>query len=200
MVDITMKHFYETLPGWAAFGELYVAMVSKAKDDALFVEVGSWLGRSAALMGVEIINSRKKIEFVCVDPWLDGGPDLKDTKYYRDLKHPVYETFLENTRPIRTVVTALRMVSLEAVKQFDDGSIDFLMLDGDHSYEAVRADIDAWLPKMRRTGVISGDDYLWPGVKKAADETFGDKLHPVIKKPEPKDYRKSVAYWWVQVL
>lgn len=193
-----MDHFYESLPGWAAFGELYVAMVAKAPREAQFVEVGSWLGRSAALMAVEIVNSKKNINFVCVDPWTDGGPDLKDTKYYKQLPKPVYQTFLENIRPVRHVVTPLRMTSLMGATKFADGEIDFLMLDGDHNYGAIRADIDAWLPKMKKGGVISGDDYLWPGVQQAADETFGDKLHPVIKKAAG-DYKKSVAYWWVQV-
>lgn len=194
-----MKHFYETLPGWASFGELYVAMVQRAPAiEAQFVEVGSWLGRSAALMAVEIINSKKGINFVCVDPWTDGGPDLRETAYYTQLTKPVYDTFLENIRPVRHVVTPLRMTSLEGATKFADGEIDFLMLDGDHSYEAVKADIAAWLPKMKKGGVISGDDYLWPGVKRAVDEVFTTKVHPVIKKAHA-DYKMSVAYWWVQV-
>jgi predicted O-methyltransferase YrrM len=193
-----MDHYYETLPGWAAYGELYTVMVAKAPREAQFVEVGSWLGRSAALMAVEIVNSKKSINFVCIDPWLDGGPDLKDTKYYKDLKKPVYDTFMENIRPVRHVVTALRMTSLEGAAKFADGEIDFLMLDGDHNYEAINADIEAWLPKMKPGGVMSGDDYLWPGVQRAADEQFGARLKPVIKKAA-HDYRKSVAYWWVQI-
>lgn len=193
-----MKHFYETIPGWASFGELYVAMVQKAPREAQFVEVGSWLGRSACLMAVEILNSNKDINFVCIDPWEDGGPDLRDTQYYKGLKHPVYDTFLENIRPVRHVITPLRLTSLAGATKFADGEIDFLMLDGDHNYDAIKADIDAWLPKMKKGGVISGDDYLWPGVKQAADDAFGAKLHRVIKKPH-RDYRMSVAYWWTQV-
>jgi len=193
-----MDHFYETLPGWAAFGELYVAMVAKAPQEAQFVEVGSWLGRSAALMAVEILNSHKQINFVCVDPWTDGGPDLKDTKYYKELRKSPYDIFIENIRPVRHVVTPLRMTSLEGATKFADEEIDFLMLDGDHNYEAIKADIDAWLPKMKKGGVIAGDDYLWPGVQKAADDKFGELLKPVIKKAA-NDYRKSVAYWWVQL-
>jgi predicted O-methyltransferase YrrM len=88
------------------------------------------------------------------------------------------------------------MMSVEATRYIDDGSVDFLMLDGDHGYEAVRADIDAWLPKMRRGGVISGDDYLWPGVKRAVDETFGARVNIRVKR-EHKNYLNSASYWWV---
>jgi hypothetical protein len=72
------------------------------------------------------------------------------------------------------------------------------MLDGDHGYEAVRADIDAWLPKMKPGAVLSGDDYLWPGVKQAVHERFGDRVVPVIKSNKP-NYRNSTSYWSVQL-
>jgi predicted O-methyltransferase YrrM len=194
-----MLHFYEKLPGWASFGELYVAMVQRApQEGASFVEVGSWLGRSAALMAVEIINSGKSIKFACVDPWEDGGPDLRDTNYYKDLPNPVYDTFLHNVSPVRHVIATLRMQSTTAALHFGNESVDFLMLDGDHSYEAVHDDIEAWLPKMKPGGVIAGDDYLWPGVKQAADDAFGPRLKSVVKK-QHRDYKQSVAYWWTQL-
>lgn len=197
-----MKHYYETLAGWAAFGDLYTVVVEKAKGGETFVEVGSWQGRSAALMGVEIINSGKPIKFFCVDPWTDGGPDLKDTKYYKDLRVPVYDLFSQNIEPVARLMgkdfVALRMNSVDAAAKFDDASVDFIMLDGDHNYEGIHADIEAWLPKMKPRGIMAGDDYLWPGVTRAADEQFGERLKPVIKKAA-HDYRKSVAYWWVQL-
>ena len=59
------------------FVELYALMVRNAPMQARFVEVGSWAGRSAAFMGVEILNSGKQIKFDCIDPWYDGGVDLR---------------------------------------------------------------------------------------------------------------------------
>lgn len=194
-----MDHFYQGIEGWAAFGDLYRIVVRRAKGGETFVEVGSWLGKSAALMGVEIINSDKDIKFFCVDPWTDGGPDLRDTKYYKAQVKGVYESFLFNTRKLQAVLTPLRMTSVEGAQQFEDASVDFIMLDGDHSYEGIRADIDAWLPKMKPGGIMSGDDYLWPGVFKAANETFEDQLRAVIGKRSDNDYRRSVAYWWTQL-
>lgn len=197
-----MDHFYASVPGWAAFSQLYFDAVKRAPADkpSIFVEVGSWLGRSASLMAVEIINSAKPIQFFAVDPWVDGGPDLRDTKYFKDLTKGPYETFLENIKPVQHVVSALRMPSVEASYSFIPGTVDYLMLDGDHSYDAVKADIEAWLPRMKKGGVISGDDYLWPGVRKAVHQAFGagPQVHVHIKNAN-NDYLKSSSFWWVQL-
>jgi predicted O-methyltransferase YrrM len=193
-----MDHFYDSVPGWAAFTSLYSKAVVEAPRDrpSIFVEIGSWLGRSAAFMGVEIKNSGKPIILHCVDPWSDGGPDLRDTGYFKDLKTPVYETFCKNTEPVADVLRLHRMPSLEGAKQFEDGTVDFLMIDGDHNYPAVRDDIQAWLPKMRKGGLISGDDYLWPGVYQSCAEVFGKDGVEALEKKHTKNYRNSVSYWW----
>lgn len=191
-----MDHYWKSVEGWAAFSGLYIEMVRRASPviPSHFVEVGSWLGRSAALMGVEIINSHKPIMLDCIDPWTDGGPDLKDTAYFKSLKETPFALFQRNTKPVSHVVNAIRGTSMEAVHRYTNGSIDFLMLDGDHSYEAVRDEIAAYLPKMRPGGLMSGDDYLWPGVKQAVDEALGDKAQHVIVR-EHTNVLMSASYW-----
>ena len=49
----------------------------------------------------------------------------------------------------------------------DDGSVDLLYLDGNHSYNEVIKDLNAWLPKIKDGGSIIGDDWTWKTVKKA---------------------------------
>lgn len=71
----------------------------------------------------------------------------------------------------------LRKDSVEAAKDIPDGSLDFVFIDADHSYEGCKADIEAWLPKVKPGGFISGHDYentAFPkfGVKRAVDERF----------------------------
>jgi len=51
------------------FANRHEDAVKAASDGAVFVEVGCWKGKSACFMGVEIINSAKKIDFYCVDHW-----------------------------------------------------------------------------------------------------------------------------------
>lgn len=70
----------------------------------------------------------------------------------------------------------LRDESTNVAKKFNDRFFDFVYIDADHSYEGVKADIIAWLPKVKKSGWLCGHDYgYFPGVKKAVDEYFGDK-------------------------
>lgn len=50
--------------------------------------------------------------------------------------------------------------SLDAVKDFDDGSVDFVYIDGDHSFQSTTNDIAEWSKKIRPGGIIAGHDYF----------------------------------------
>jgi hypothetical protein len=63
--------------------------------------------------------------------------------------------------------------SEKASTQFGNNSIDFIMLDAGHSYEALMDDFKYWYHKVKPGGYISGDDYgVFGGVTQAADEFF----------------------------
>jgi len=193
-----MRHFYSDIPGWASFAKLYVDIVRAAPaQGAHFVEIGSWQGRSAALMAVEIINSGKQITFDCVDPWSDGGPDLKH-KIDKANVGPdwLYEQFLKNTKPVAHMINARRMKSLEAAPTYQDASLDFVMIDGSHQYDDVRADIVAWLPKIKPGGYISGDDYNWSGVQQAVNELLPGRFR-VFTNTTRKQGKKGHPRYWV---
>jgi predicted O-methyltransferase YrrM len=69
--------------------------------------------------------------------------------------------------------------SVRAAASFEDGVLDFVFIDADHAYEAVKADIGAWLPKVRAGGFITGHDYdrvKFPGVIRAVDEYFSPRI------------------------
>lgn len=50
--------------------------------------------------------------------------------------------------------------SIDAVKGFTDESLDFVYIDGDHSFWSVAFDIEWWGKKVKKGGIISGDDYF----------------------------------------
>jgi hypothetical protein len=61
--------------------------------------------------------------------------------------------------------------SANAAAMIEDGSLDFVFIDGDHSYEGCKRDILAWMPKVRPGGWLMGHDYgLRAGVTRAVTE------------------------------
>lgn len=167
-----MKHYHEGVQGWGAFHGLYAEAIAAARPGAILVEIGCWKGKSAAFAGVEIINSGKPIRFFTVDHFQGS------TEKHRNLPE-VAEGRLEeiaraNLARVSSVVTVLAMTSVEAAATFEDRSVDFLFVDGTHDYASVKADLEAWLPKLREGAVVAGDDANWRGVKEAAREVLGE--------------------------
>ena len=163
-----MQHIFSEIPGWAIFIPLYKQMVEQAEDGAHFIEVGSWLGKSASYMAVEIINSGKDIQFDCVDPWDDGGPDLRHKA--AKFPEPLFDMFTKNIAPVAHIIKAVRKPSVSAARGYKKGTLDFVMLDGSHVYEDVKADTKAWLPKLKVGGTLAFDDWNWNGPRTAAQE------------------------------
>lgn len=173
-----MEHFFERVKGWFSFREVYEQAVREAPDPAHFVEVGSWRGRSAAFMAVEIAQSGKRIRFDCVDHWLGSiGAKMRDDPDV--VSGELYNIFLRNIQPVRDRINVVRMLSAEAPKLYDDNSLDFVFIDAGHEYPDVSADLDAWWPKVKAGGVFAGDDYYGKGVKRAVDERFGANVEDI---------------------
>ncbi len=57
--------------------------------------------------------------------------------------------------------TIIKKFSMDAVEDFEDESLDFVYIDGNHSLPYITADIFGWEPKLRKGGVMSGHDYAF---------------------------------------
>jgi hypothetical protein len=166
-----MDHFYREIPGWFSFRALYQQAVREARDGAHFVEVGSWKGRSAAFMAVEILRSQKKIRFDCIDTW--KGSDEPKHRSDPDVRAgTLFSTFLRNIAPIRSHLNVIRQPSVSAAAEYSDLSLDFVFIDAAHDYQSVKNDIAAWWPKVRVGGALAGDDYNKREVAKAVRDSF----------------------------
>lgn len=165
-----MEHYYQSIQGWFLYESIYEAAVQLAPDNAHFVEIGSWRGKSTAYLGVTIKNSGKNIQVDCVDTWRGS---LTEDVHQNDpsvINDTLYDEFVSNMEPIKDLITPIRMTSEEAVKQYEDESLDFVLIDGSHEYEDVLFDITNWLKKVKPGCMLAGDDYEWGGVKRAVSE------------------------------
>jgi cephalosporin hydroxylase len=184
MIKFEMKkhrHIYDQPQfgeNWFTFPNLYKEMVQKYSDNAIFVEVGAWKGKSAVYMAVEIANSNKNIIFHVVDTW-EGSIEHKEKPELSQL----YDIFIDNMKPFEKYYIPQKMTSLEAAEKFDNNSIDFIFIDASHEYQDVINDLKAWYPKLKIGGTLAGHDYYpdqptWGGVYKAVNEVFpGNHQH-----------------------
>lgn len=163
-----MNHFYFSIPGWFGFEDIYREAVERY--DGTFVEVGAWKGRSTAFLAVQALRSGKAIDIHVVDTF--AGSD--EAAHHEDPDLPnLRAVFDRNLAPVLDTLTVHQMASVDAAALFEDRSISFVLLDGAHDYESVKADIGAWLPKIRPGGWLCGDDIEWGTglpVKQAVDE------------------------------
>lgn len=168
-----MKHFYREVPHheWMNFEGVYRQAVERGRDGDVFVELGSWLGASAAFMAVEIVNSGTKIAFHCVDNWA-GGVDVPEIAAFH-AKNDSFAMFKETMQKggVWDRIRAHKMDSALAARLFQDKSVAFCFLDADHSYDATMRNIAAWLLKMAPGGIIAGHDH---------DESFLGVVHAVL--------------------
>lgn len=139
-------------------------LYNAAKDMSNIVEVGSWKGKStdALLAGCPGI--------VWAVDHFKGSPTERDNFHKEATEKDVSKIFLENVGHYDNL-KLLKMDSLEAAKRFKDKSVDMVFLDGGHEYEEIKADIKAWLPKVKR--LICGHDY-GGGIERAVSEILGD--------------------------
>jgi predicted O-methyltransferase YrrM len=173
-----MEHFFHKIQGWFSFANLYSKVVADLPSGSHIVEVGAWKGRSTAYLAVEIVNSGKNIKLDVVDIWT--GSENDPTAFHTDeefvkCNRNIFELFKKNIAPVKHIVNPIQLPSVEAAKAYADQSVDFVLIDAEHTYAEVKKDILAWLPKVKNGGIIAGDDYnpaSFPGVIKAVHEIF----------------------------
>jgi hypothetical protein len=151
-------------------------------------EVGVFRGHLCSkILGSSWHNIGRKInEYWAIDNWLLpeihtyiqrwlGKEKLVTQKAWDVLHRHVCMLMLEFPQ--------MRVMSIEstmAARLFPDKYFDLVFIDADHEYESVKADITAWLPKVRKGGVLAGHDYgiqkKFFGVAQAVDEIFGENI------------------------
>ncbi|MFL5946052.1 MAG: class I SAM-dependent methyltransferase, partial [Gaiellaceae bacterium] len=112
------------------------------------VELGTWKGDSycAFCQAVQTVGAPSRC--YAIDTWEGdvhtgpyGADVLEELRAHHD---PLYGSFSQ----------LLQRTFDEAVGDFADASIDLLHVDGIHSYDAVRHDVETWLPKLSDRGVM----------------------------------------------
>lgn len=136
---------------------------------------------------MHLLKHCPQINLVCVDLW-DYVPGTfttaYDSEYIKWNFKEIKATFDKQVQPWKDRVVILQGVSWEMAERVEDGTLDFIFIDADHGYKAVKKDIQAWIPKVCEGGMITGHDITAVGVQAAVSELI-------------KDHRRGPAkMWW----
>lgn len=136
------------------------------------VEIGVQKGRYSQWL----CKLNPNLKLYLVDPW-EAYPDYveQDTKE----EQPILDEYLQCTkeRLANYNVEFIQKYSMDAVGDFEDESLDFVFIDGNHTFEYVVEDIAKWSRKVRKGGIVSGHDYWNSADGRAwAGETDREKM------------------------
>ena len=117
---------------------------------------GVEIGTERGLYAEQLIMANSKLHLHCVDPY------QAYSGYREHTSQTKLDTFYEEAQgrlnPYR--VSIMRLPSVEAAVAFNDRSLDFVYIDGNHSLPYVVSDLHAWVPKVCKGGIVAGHDYI----------------------------------------
>lgn len=141
---------------WPWAGHKYFAydLISNTKPKKV-VELGTHYGTSLWSFSQAVKDFYLDTEIYAVDTW-------KGEKHSGFYGEEVFEKVndIKNKYYFNLKINLIRKTFDEAVKNFDDNSIDILHIDGLHTYEAVKSDFEMWLPKITENGIIIFHDIV----------------------------------------
>lgn len=172
------------IPGWFQWRSAQEEAVQFFPEGSRFVEVGTFLGRSLCSLGEVARVSGKRFTLIGVDTGRGTGPEgLRGRDYHGAAVAAGGGTFAGTLHQnviacgLADDISLIITSSVAASTLFADRSLDWVHLDARHDEANVRADIAAWLPKVRPGGWLSGDDYdpeRWPSVVAAVGAVAPD--------------------------
>jgi hypothetical protein len=121
-------------------------------------KVGAEIGVSKGKFSKHVCRTIRDVKLYGIDPWdaYDGYVERKGERGQQTLNRH-YEEAKGRLAPYDCEL--IKAYSLDAVKQFEDNSLDFVFIDANHSFEYAVDDMAAWSKKVRPGGIVSGHDY-----------------------------------------
>jgi cephalosporin hydroxylase len=180
---------WDDIPGWFQWRSGQEEAARHFPEGSCFVEVGIYLGRSLCSLADVAKQSGKSFRVIGVDTCRGSGPEGPRGKDYHGaavsqgggtFAGALHKNILDCG--YGDAIQLMIADSVVASGMFVDRSLAWVHLDARHDQAGLRADIEAWLPKVRAGGWLSGDDYddtKWPEVVKAVDDLLpGAKAWP----------------------
>jgi len=150
-------------------GNQYVIEIPELKGSAdlakLFAELGftkgAEIGTDQGIYAEYLYKTIPNLVLYCIDPWkaeaYDPGeqPESGENQEFFDKRYEETKQRLKDYD-----FQLIRTTSMDALKDFEDNSLDFVYIDGNHDFLNVIQDFQGWLKKVKPGGIISGHDFV----------------------------------------
>lgn len=149
--------------------EHFLADLANREGFTRMAELGLWRGRTF----LHLLAHCPRLSMIGVDLWQvkDVPCDAIGYETYKGWDMINYEARVrQGAAPYGARAVILKMDTSEAALHVEDGSLDCVFIDADHTSEGVRRDIETWRPKIREGGFITGHDIDWPSVRGVVEE------------------------------
>src|ERR1700674_3826178 len=162
----------------SARAEMYSTLKSRFELAGLLNEL-ELLGTAVEVGVFRGVFSRQLLErwdgrkLILVDPWRHLEDYLDSWNLSDSEMEGNYQETLKVLAPFEERIQVLRMRTQEAAALVPHASCDFIHIDANHSYEAVKHDLLLWFPKLRVGGLMSGHDYF--------DALADEHLEPIFQ-------------------
>ena len=180
MKDTHIAH-YAQINKFSNYHGFYDFIVLKYPKWKRFAEIGVWKGQAVVHLA-NLIQARTNAKVYAIDLFDDLWKYKDYAERYKGyhIRH-IYEMYQYNIEQanVGDIIEDVKGLSCEVVEQFKDRYFDFVFIDGDHEYEAVKQDITDWMPKVKHGGILAGHDHTksQQGVIKAICEIIPNHKH-----------------------
>jgi hypothetical protein len=168
----------------------HILKLLQEKEGLVIAEIGVHEATHAQSILKALPNMKK---MYLIDPYCDTA--------YIDAKQKLYtgkgrkataskKLALDRLRKYEDKVQWIFETSDVACKQIATEELDYLYIDGNHQYEYVKADIETYLEKVKKGGILAGHDFMGDhnGVEQAVREIFGSNFY---------QWDQDKVEWWI---
>lgn len=157
-------------------------------------EIGVADGRYAEILCKE----NPKLRLLAIDPWSPYDGNWRSQEY----QDKAFNKAKERLQPY--CCELLKLTSVEASLQVVDNSLDFVFIDGDHTFDHAMTDIIIWARKVKKGGIVSGHDYCHftkSGVIEAVNkycEIHRIELNLIGRNPNNHKDDQQPCWWFIK--
>ena len=182
------KYFRKTSLKQGGVGDFFLEEVRK-KNPKTFLEVGVFHGVTARnvcellykihkdnfrYIGLDLFEENKENESEVIPSTVFSNPFKKIYFKYIKKQNPYSKEAVEDLlKKFKKNIDLIKGNSNLILKKIDMSKVDYVFLDGGHTYETVKNDLEFCLETINSNGTVLCDDYNFghlPDVKKAIDE------------------------------